>query len=56
MGASLVLVRQRTINQLDTSASIEVTNHDEYQSPMHQFGFGDDDIYGRAFTQASRAK
>ncbi|KAK1287619.1 hypothetical protein QJS10_CPB19g00373 [Acorus calamus] len=34
----------RTTNQLDTSAPIEVTNLDGSQSPMHQFGFGDDDM------------
>ncbi|KAK1326617.1 hypothetical protein QJS10_CPA01g02999 [Acorus calamus] len=34
----------RTINQLDINAPVEVTNLDESQSPMHQFGFGDDDM------------
>ncbi|KAK1312217.1 hypothetical protein QJS10_CPA07g01184 [Acorus calamus] len=34
----------RTINQLDTSTPVEVTNLDETQSPMHQFDFGDDDM------------
>ncbi|KAK1284955.1 hypothetical protein QJS10_CPB20g00421 [Acorus calamus] len=34
----------RTINQLDTSTPVEVTNLDETQSPMHQYDFGDDDM------------
>ncbi|KAK1278356.1 hypothetical protein QJS04_geneDACA023285 [Acorus gramineus] len=34
----------RTINQLDTSTPVEVTNLDGSQSPMHQFGFGDDEM------------
>ncbi|KAK1309701.1 hypothetical protein QJS10_CPA08g00690 [Acorus calamus] len=34
----------RTINQIDTSTPVEITNLDGTQSPMHQFGFGDDDM------------
>ncbi|KAK1311904.1 hypothetical protein QJS10_CPA07g01126 [Acorus calamus] len=33
----------RTINQLDTNTHVEVTNLNGSQSPMHRFGFGNDD-------------